>query len=182
MPRKAIFLATCLLASFASSRALGSETTSFLYDELGRLTSLSVSGSVNNGQTATVTFDAAGNRTYYSVSGAGPTSSQFAISPTVATEGVGLIFLVTRVGGVAQAASVNFASTTNGTATAGSDFVAATGMLSFASGESNKQILIQTINDSVVEVNETVNIVLSSPSSGSSISTGSADGVIQDND
>jgi cellulase/cellobiase CelA1 len=58
--------------------------------------------------------------------------------------------------------SLRFA-TANGTATAGSDFVAKTGSVSFAAGTTTKQVLIAIKGDRTYEPNETFSINLSSP-------------------
>jgi YD repeat-containing protein len=49
------------------------ETVTYSYDAQGRLVQSVISGTVNNGQTSTTTFDAANNRTNYSVSVSGST-------------------------------------------------------------------------------------------------------------
>jgi hypothetical protein len=54
--------------------------------------------------------------------------------------------------------------TRNKTATAGQDYVAANGTISFAPGEMMKRIAITVTGDSVCEPDETFDIVLSSPS------------------
>jgi hypothetical protein len=59
-----------LLIAAAASPAAASETISYTYDEQGRLVQVSRSGSVNNGQTATYSFDKADNRVTVSVTGA----------------------------------------------------------------------------------------------------------------
>lgn len=60
-------------------------------------------------------------------------------------------------------------STTNGTATAGSDFIASGGSLVFTNGESAKTIAIPIINDTQVEGPETFFVTLSSPSDGAQL-------------
>jgi hypothetical protein len=52
--------------------ASASETTTYAYDALGRLTATSSSGTVNNGSATSVTYDPAGNRSGYTVTGAAP--------------------------------------------------------------------------------------------------------------
>jgi YD repeat-containing protein len=51
--------------------AEASETTSYSYDALGRLVATSSTGTVNNGVATGIAYDPAGNRSSYSVSGAG---------------------------------------------------------------------------------------------------------------
>ena len=58
--------------------------------------------------------------------------------------------------------SLRFA-TANGTATAGSDFVAKAGSVSFAAGTTTTQVLIAIKGDRTYEPNETFSINLSSP-------------------
>jgi subtilisin-like proprotein convertase family protein len=58
--------------------------------------------------------------------------------------------------------TVNFA-TTNGTATAGDDFVSTNGVLSFAPGVTNLSIVVPVVGDQVNEVNETFGLRLDSP-------------------
>jgi glucose/arabinose dehydrogenase len=69
---------------------------------------------------------------------------------------------IRRSGSTVGAASVQYA-TSNGTATAGSDYTAATGTLSFAAGETSKTFVVPIINDTVGERNESINLTLSSP-------------------
>ncbi len=72
-------------------------------------------------------------------------------------------------------------ATSNGTATAGSDYQAATGTLTFAPGETTKTIQVTVNGDMAVEGNETVNLTLSSPT-GATIADGSAVGTITNDD
>ncbi len=69
----------------------------------------------------------------------------------------------------------------NGTAVAGSDFVSASGTLTFAPGETTKTILVRTVDDSVGEPAETFTVNLSSPT-GAAIADGQAVGTIRDDD
>jgi sugar lactone lactonase YvrE len=77
----------------------------------------------------------------------------------------GLPVTVLREGGLTGTTTVNY-TTVDGTATAGTDYTAATGTLSFAPGESSKTINIPIINDNVFEGNETLSLVLSNPNGG----------------
>jgi hypothetical protein len=72
---------------------------------------------------------------------------------------------VNRTGYGASAVSVRFA-TANGTATAGSDYTTVNQVVSFAAGESSKTVTVPIANDASLEGNETVKLVLSSPSAG----------------
>ncbi len=79
-------------------------------------------------------------------------------------EGVGTVVLsVIRVGSSTTTASVNWA-TVAGTATAGADFVAASGNLNWGVGDlAPKTITITVLQDALVETLEQFTVVLSSP-------------------
>jgi uncharacterized protein YkwD len=77
---------------------------------------------------------------------------------------------VTRSGGSDGAVSANY-STFNGTATAGLDYVPASGIINFADGETRKTVTISIRDDNVVEGNETVNLRLSNPRGGADLGT-----------
>lgn len=62
----------------------------------------------------------------------------------------------------AQTVTVAYASS-DGTATAGSDYGAVSGVLIFSPGQTNQTIIIPVYTDAVVEPNETFNVTLSSP-------------------
>jgi hypothetical protein len=53
----------------ASGAACASETITYSYDALGRLTAVATSGGPNDGTSVATGFDPAGNRSSYSVSG-----------------------------------------------------------------------------------------------------------------
>ena len=76
--------------------------------------------------------------------------------------------------------TVNFA-TANGTALAGSDYVAQSGTLTFAPGETQKTIQVATIGDSAVEANEGFSVVLSNPA-GATIADATGAGTIVNDD
>ncbi len=97
----------------------------------------------------------------------GPPILRFENSSYSVSEGAGTATIrVLRTGSAAGAVSVNYA-TSNGTATAGSDYTAASGTLSWIDGETtSKTFTITIINDTVVESNETINLTLSNPTNG----------------
>src|SRR4029077_19589137 len=89
---------------------------------------------------------------------------------------------VTRTGGSDLAVSVNYA-TSNGPATAGSDYTATNGTLTFGVGETTKTFTIAITDDSLVEGNETVTLKLSGATGGAPLGTqGTATLTIADND
>ena len=72
------------------------------------------------------------------------------------------VFTVTRSGDTTVASSVNFATDpTDGTATAGSDYVSNSGTLNFAGSEITKSVAIVVNGDTTVEPNETFFVNLS---------------------
>ena len=76
---------------------------------------------------------------------------------------------ITRTGGSAGSVGAHFA-TSNGTATAGSDYTAVTQTVLFANGDAtNKTVTIPILDDMLVEGNETVNLTLSSPTGGATL-------------
>ncbi len=76
--------------------------------------------------------------------------------------------------------TVNYA-TANGTATAGADYTAASGTLTFAPGVLSQQVTVAVTGDTAVESAETLTVTLSSPS-GATLGTASATGTITNDD
>ncbi|WP_420478743.1 Calx-beta domain-containing protein [Brevundimonas sp. FT23028] len=110
-------------------------------------------------------------------------SMSFSIGDAVVTEGdsgtVTLTFTVTRTNS-AGAATVDWA-TSDGTATAGVDYVAGSGTVSFADGEATTTITVTVNSDTLVEGDETLTVTLTNPSTGT-ISDGSGEGTITNDD
>ncbi|CAN5853373.1 hypothetical protein BH11PSE3_BH11PSE3_22930 [soil metagenome] len=91
-----------------------------------------------------------------------------------------LAFTVSLSAAAAGPVTVAYA-TGNGSATAGSDYTAASGTVTFAAGENSKVVTVQVTGDITVEANETLNLTLSSPS-GATIADGAAVGTILNDD
>ena len=72
-------------------------------------------------------------------------------------------------------------ATSDGTATAGTDYTAGDGSLTFNAGDSSKTVSVTVAGDDVDEPNETFTVTLSS-ASGADISDGTATGTITDDD
>jgi serralysin len=75
------------------------------------------------------------------------------------------VFTVSLTAPATSAQSVSYA-TVSGSAVAGSDFTAASGVLAFAVGESSKTVTVAVNPDSLQEPDESFSVVLSAPSSG----------------
>jgi hypothetical protein len=98
------------------------------------------------------------------------------------TEGGNIDFTVTRSGDTSSAGTVVY-TTLNGTAIASGDYTAATGTLSFAAGQTVKTVTVTTVDDTLTEGNETLSLVLSSPTGGNLASaSASASATIVDNE
>lgn len=89
-------------------------------------------------------------------------------------------FTVTREGSTSGAATVNFA-TEDFSATAGADYQTTSGVVSFASGETTKQISVTILGDTALEQNESFGVVLSA-ATGATIIRDRAVGIIEEND
>jgi hypothetical protein len=74
------------------------------------------------------------------------------------------------------------ATTVAGTALATSDFIATSATLTFAPGVTTVYLPVQIVGDTVAEPTETFSVVLSSPSTGTTISRGTGTVTIIDND
>lgn len=89
---------------------------------------------------------------------------EFSSPAASVSEAAGTVTLwVNRLGDAASTATVRFA-TANGSARSGSDYVAASGTLSWAAGDTaSKPVTIRLVNDTSREKNETFLVTLSSP-------------------
>jgi hypothetical protein len=109
---------------------------------------------------------------------------RISISDTTVTEGntggTNATFTVTLSAAYDVPVTVNYA-TADGTATAGSDYQAAAGALTFAPGETSKTVTVQVLGDRLGEWNETFFVNLSSPTNGV-VTDGQGVGTIVDNE
>jgi len=104
-----------------------------------------------------------------------------ASSSRTATEDDGsLDFTVTRSGGTNSTVTVQYA-TANGTATAGSDFTAISGTLTFNPGETTQTLSVSLLDNTSHENTETFQLRLSSPV-GAALGTATTTITIQDDD
>lgn len=192
-------LALCLSAPIAlgAPAAFAGETVLYTYDELGRLIRVTHAGTVNNGVTTDIDYDAAGNRTDYDVTGSNGSGSgggvtgiegsgaggapSFSVGDATATEGGVIAFVVTKAGSAGTSYTVNY-TTSDGSALVGSDYVSASGQLTFLASESSKTVSISTVNDALGEQTETMYLDLSAASGGATISDAQGAGTISDDD
>jgi hypothetical protein len=107
------------------------------------------------------------------------------ISDVSVTEGdtgtTDAVFSVALSAASAQEVTVDFA-TADDTATAPADYVAATGTLTFAPGETEKTVTIAVNGDTLVESDETFFVNLSNATGGATIADGQGVGTIIDDD
>lgn len=177
--RKVLKICAALAALLFLAPASADETVTYVYDSLGRLISTTVSGGPASGVQTTTNFDAASNRSNYSVTGVPiPT---FSINSVSATEGSALVFTITKSGTATGSLSVNYA-TTDATALSSSDYTNTSGTVTFLASDTTKTISVPTIDDIAVEGNETFTMTLSGASAGSVIGTAVGTGTIVDND
>jgi hypothetical protein len=104
-------------------------------------------------------------------------------TPVVVTEGDGttnMIFTLTLSAASAVPVTVSY-NTSDQTATAGTDYVAKSGTVTFAAGETTKTIVIQVIGDRVIEQTERFTLSLTGAVNGN-ITQGDSTGVILDDD
>ena len=94
---------------------------------------------------------------------------------------VTMTFTVTLSQAATEAVTVNWTTQGGATATAGADYTAGSGTLTFNAGDSSKTVSVSVVGDNVDEPNETFTVRLSS-ASGATISDGTATGTITDDD
>jgi len=177
---RALALILIINSFVVAASASASETITYTYDALGRLTQVARSGAVNNGISESYSYDPANNRTNVTVSGV-PAPPSFSINDVSVTEGGNLVFTVTKAGTTASSFSVNYASA-NGTAIAGSDYASTSGTLTFAATDTTKPVTVTTTDDTTTESAETVLVNLSGATGGATISDAQGVGTIIDND
>lgn len=170
-------------------------TLTFAPGETSKMVHVAVNGDVvvEGDETLTLTLSAPTGATIGDGSATG-TITNDDVAPPLPTLSVGDItfaegsegapgqgmFLITLSAASATAVTVNFA-TADGTAHAGSDYVATNGSITFAPGETSKMVHVSAIGDGAVEPNKTFSLVLTSPT-GATIADGTAGGTITNDD
>jgi hypothetical protein len=132
--------------------------------------------------TATAT-DALGNTSEFSSCIRAETNGAFRfLSATNITEGLPAVSVtVTRTGGAFGPVKVDYA-TADESATAGADYTAVSGTLSFAAGETSKVITIPLLNDTFYEGIETFVLKLSNPTAAALLLDGQTQITINDDE
>nr|MCH9760645.1 cellulase family glycosylhydrolase [Actinomycetes bacterium] len=148
---------------------------------------------VEQNETFTVTLSNAAGATIADGSATGTITNDDVIAPQLPSVSVGdavgaegnsgtsnLGFTVSLSEASTDPVTVGY-STSDGTATAGSDYTATSGTLTFAPGVISQLVNVGVLGDSVVEQNETVTVTLSN-AAGATIADGSATGTITNDD
>jgi len=172
MARRAIAAACACGVSIGA--ALAQSTHNYEYDALGRLIELD---NVGDDEKVQYSYDAAGNRV--AVESIVP-APLFNITDASASEGVGVVFTVTRSVVINVAVSVEY-ETVAGSASL-SDYTTKTGTLNFAINDTSKTVTVPTTQDAIYEGVETFKLVLSNPSAGAAIDHEEAIGTINNDD
>jgi len=178
--RSTTLLCGLIVEMLSVAPSVASDTTTYSYDPLGRLIATVISGGPSGGTQTSTGFDPAGNRSTYTVSGV-PAPPAFSINNISVNEGAALVFIITKTGSPLGSVSVNYA-TSNGTASSPADYTATTGTVTFLPSETSKTVSVPTVDDTLVEGNETLSMTLSGPSAGATITTAIGTGTINDND
>ena len=110
----------------------------------------------------------------------GPAALRVADAEVEEAANATLAFAVTLDRAPSGTVTVDYA-TSDGTATAGSDYTAASGTLTFAAGERSKTVSVAVLDDAHDEGSETLTLTLSNPS-GAYVADGTATGTINNSD
>jgi hypothetical protein len=124
--------------------------------------------------------DQAGARFLYQPTVAMPSISIADVTVTEGNSPVNAVFTVSLSGASAQTVTVGFA-TADGTATAGSDYTAASGLLTFPSGTTVRTVTVAVTGDLMDEPTENFSVNLSAPTNAT-LADAQAVGTILDND
>ncbi len=172
--------------------AIAATTLTFAAGDTSKTFMVSVTGDTTDegaGETVVAALsDATGNAEIGTSSGTGTITDddpKFSIADASATEGdtgsVNMTFTVTLSGAGSSRYTVDYASS-DGTATAGTDYTAVSGTLTFAAGTTSRTLTVSVTGDAANEANETLTVTLSNASTGTAIATATGTGTITDND
>ena len=175
--------------SIWNARIVSKTGTKYVIEDAGYNAAVGAGGTVSfgfNGSRGGVTQGPT-NWDFVAVGTSPPTSPPtslptVAVSDATATEGAGAVatFTVTLSKAAATPITVRYA-TAAGTAAAGSDFNPVSGTLTFAAGETRKDVRVTLVDDTAVESTEQFKLALSSPS-GATIADAEGVATITDDD
>ena len=112
----------------------------------------------------------------------GPAGLSVADAEVQEGPGAALAFAVSLSRASSSSVTVDYA-TVDGSATAGSDYTATSGTLTFAAGETAKMVTVPVLDDSIDEGSETLTFTLSNPSGGNVwLTDATATGTIRNTD
>jgi uncharacterized delta-60 repeat protein len=140
--------------------------------------SYSIAANPGSARTGTITVE---NQTFTITQAALPTLTINNVTLNEGNSGTTAFnFTVSLSAAFSQPVTVSF-STSNGTATAGEDYTATSGTLTFAAGEINKTLTVQVNGDTFAEGNETFTVNLSN-ANNAVIAVGQGTGTILNDD
>lgn len=178
-------------ATAGSDYAAASGTLTFNPGQLTQTVSVTVNGDTvfEGNETFNVNLSSASNATIADSQGVGTINNDdsqpsISIADVTVTEGnsgtTNANFTVSLSNASSQTVTVNYA-TANGSASAGSDFGAASGTLTFNPGQLTQTITVAVSGDTMFEPNENFNVNLSTPTNAT-ISDGIGIGTITNDD
>jgi hypothetical protein len=183
-------------AAAGSDYTATSGALTFAIGETTKTVSVPISGdtTVESNETFSITLSAATGATLADALGQGTVvNDDVAPPPVLPTLGIADVnvtegnagttiatFTVTLSAAATSAVTVNY-STSDVTATVGSDYAAGSGTLSFAVGETTKTVAITINGDTVVEPDETFHVDLAS-ATGATIADAQGQGIIANDD
>ncbi|MCW5658842.1 MAG: tandem-95 repeat protein [Burkholderiaceae bacterium] len=163
----------------ATSVTFALPTTDDALDEANETIVVSL-GSVSGGGFEAIAAHATNNTVTTTITDNDPTPS-LVINDVSVNEAAGtMTFTVTLSAASGQTVSVNYA-TSNGSASAGSDYTATSGTLTFTPGVVTRTLTVPIINDTATESTETFNVTLSG-AVNATIADATGVGTIVDND
>ncbi len=179
-------------ATSGSDYAAGSGTLTFAPGVLSQTILVSVLGdtTAESNETFAVNLSGAVNAAVLDGQGLGTIVNDDVTLPKVSINSVttkeggsgftNMIFTLSLSAASKQSISVSYA-TVDGTAVAGSDYVAQSGTVTFAAGATKATITIKVYGDAIAETNETFYVRLSAPTNAV-LGTGTGTGTIQNDD
>ena len=159
----------------------GSYTTSKQTVTAGQTVRLRQTASTSVNRTTTATLTIGGVSGDYQVTTQGPTLSIADASIVEGNSGSSDLVFTVRLSGAASAPVTVAYATADGSARAGSDYLASSGSLSFPAGTISRTLSIAVTGDTVIEPNETLLVNLSNPV-GATLGDAQAQGTIVTDD